>query len=189
MFQSLPIFEIIPRNPKMDAQFRSTQNRQQLGGSRKKLTEDQVRLLETSFNANQKLELECKLELARKLGVPPRQVAIWYQNRRARQKVETIEFDYKTIQLQLENVLAEKNRLEQEVRILKDELSEARHMILALTTPCIGFLPSATTSDDNELASVNSPSNMVLPTEEMYSFLTGPEGQPENWGANDGLVP
>ncbi|RVW79367.1 Homeobox-leucine zipper protein ATHB-52 [Vitis vinifera] len=44
---------------------------------KKRLTQDQVRLLETSFDHGKKLEPERKLHLARELGVPPRQVAIW----------------------------------------------------------------------------------------------------------------
>ncbi|KAG8642441.1 hypothetical protein MANES_12G088301v8 [Manihot esculenta] len=71
-------------------------------------------ILEASFNANKKLKAEHKLQLACQLGLPPRQVAIWYQNRRARQKLEVKEHQYNNIQQELNNVLAENIRLEKE---------------------------------------------------------------------------
>ncbi|XP_062105923.1 homeobox-leucine zipper protein ATHB-52-like [Humulus lupulus] len=96
----------------------------------RRLTQAQVRLLETSFTSDHKLQSERKLHLAAKLGLSPRQVAIWYQNRRARHKTQTVEFDYRSIQLKLDDVLAEKKRLEREVGMLKHELNRAREMLL-----------------------------------------------------------
>lgn len=108
-------------------------------GSRRRLTQDQVRLLERTFIANKKLEPELKLALANQLGVPPRQVAIWYQNKRARWKTQSLELDYNTVQVKLENALAEKKRLEKEVMQLRDELSKAREMMFACNQ---GIIPS-----------------------------------------------
>lgn len=96
----------------------------------RRLSPAQVRLLEASFSANQKLHADRKLQLATRLGVSPRQVAVWYQNRRARHKTQTIEFDYRSIQLRLEDALADKRRLEKEVETLRTELDRAREMLL-----------------------------------------------------------
>ncbi|XVF04280.1 hypothetical protein REPUB_Repub05bG0068800 [Reevesia pubescens] len=100
--------------------------------NKKRLNQDQVRLLEKSFNSDKKLEPELKLHLANQLGVPPRQVAIWYQNKRARWKTQSLELDYNTLQVKLENALSEKRRLEKDVKYLQEELRKAQEMMFAL---------------------------------------------------------
>nr|XP_043626285.1 homeobox-leucine zipper protein ATHB-52-like [Erigeron canadensis] len=92
----------------------------------KRLTEDQVRLLESSFDSSKKLEPERKHQLSRQLGVPPRQIAIWYQNKRARWKNQSLEHDYTILQLQLEATLAETRHLQKEVEQLKFELNKVQ---------------------------------------------------------------
>ncbi|KAJ4729736.1 Homeobox-leucine zipper protein like [Melia azedarach] len=176
----------------MDLQFNSTKNGQLWKPNRKRLTQDQISLLETCFNANQKLKVDCKLELAHRLGLPPRQVAVWYQNRRAREKIHTIELDYKTIRQELEKVLAENTRLEEEVGKLKHELSRTRQMLL-VSPPPAPLLPLMSTSDDSDHVSEISPGNMIccwedaelLPVEGLYSCPIGSQGQPEEQCRND----
>ncbi|KAL6529702.1 hypothetical protein OROGR_015325 [Orobanche gracilis] len=95
----------------------------------KRLTQDQVRQLEASFAATKKLEPEIKFQLARELGIPPRQVAIWYQNKRARWKNQSLESGYVSVQVRLEAALAEKDRLEKEVHRLRGELKRAQDVL------------------------------------------------------------
>ncbi|XP_078441579.1 homeobox-leucine zipper protein ATHB-16-like [Wolffia australiana] len=65
------------------------------GGERKKrLSGDQVRALERSFEEEIRLEPERKVRLAEELGLRPRQVAVWFQNRRARWKTKQLEQDF-----------------------------------------------------------------------------------------------
>ncbi|XP_074590482.1 homeobox-leucine zipper protein HOX16-like isoform X2 [Curcuma longa] len=61
---------------------------------KRRLTSEQIRMLERSFEEENKLEPERKSELAKKLGLQPRQVAVWFQNRRARWKNKQVEHDY-----------------------------------------------------------------------------------------------
>ncbi|KAH7414711.1 hypothetical protein KP509_14G007200 [Ceratopteris richardii] len=100
----------------------------------RRLTAEQVNFLEMSFNIDLKLEPERKALLAKKLGIRPRQVAIWFQNRRARWKNKQIEQDYESLKtkyeavikerevilLQHEAAMQENKRLQAEVRRLMD---------------------------------------------------------------------
>lgn len=99
---------------------------------KKRLTEDQVAILENCFASKNKLEPEQKFQLAIQLGVPPRQIAIWYQNKRARWKTQSLELNYGALQLKLENVLDEKKQLEKDVERLKEELKKAQEMLLGM---------------------------------------------------------
>ncbi|XP_073023742.1 homeobox-leucine zipper protein ATHB-13-like isoform X1 [Primulina eburnea] len=60
---------------------------------KRRLSLDQVKALEKSFESRNKLEPERKMRLARALGLKPRQIAIWFQNRRARLKTKQMEKD------------------------------------------------------------------------------------------------
>nr|GME06401.1 homeobox-leucine zipper protein ATHB-52-like [Ipomoea batatas] len=109
-----------------------TQSSSSLNHNKKRLTQDQVKLLEASFDSNKKLDPERKFQLARDLGVPPRQVAIWYQNRRARWKSQSLELDYSALQVKLESALAEKRHLEREMGKLREELKRAEERVLVV---------------------------------------------------------
>lgn len=95
---------------------------------KRRLTVDQVQFLEKSFEVENKLEPERKLQLAKDLRLQPRQVAIWFQNRRARWKTKQLEKDYQVLkasydklQADYENILKEKEKLKAEVLSLTDE--------------------------------------------------------------------
>ncbi|XP_078443847.1 homeobox 1 isoform X2 [Wolffia australiana] len=93
---------------------------------KRRLTPDQVHMLEMSFEAENKLEPEKKRELAKKLGLQPRQVAIWFQNRRARYKTKQLERDFDRLKSSYDSLLADHNAL------LSDNLG-LRSQILLLT--------------------------------------------------------
>ncbi|GMH21952.1 hypothetical protein Nepgr_023795 [Nepenthes gracilis] len=96
---------------------------------KRRLTAEQVQFLERSFDAENKLESERKIQLAKDLGLQPRQVAIWFQNRRAWWKTKQLgkEFDklqasYNSMKDDYENLLKEKEKLKAEVLRLTDKL-------------------------------------------------------------------
>lgn len=96
------------------------------GGARKrKLSEDQVSFLEVSFRSEPKLESERKDRLALELGLDPRQVAVWFQNRRARWKNKKLEDEYSKLKAAHATVAREKCHLEAQVIKLEERLSEA----------------------------------------------------------------
>ncbi|XP_024970780.1 homeobox-leucine zipper protein HAT5-like [Cynara cardunculus var. scolymus] len=96
---------------------------------KRRLKADQVQFLEKSFETENKLEPERKIQLAKDLGLQPRQIAIWFQNRRARWKTKQLEKDYDILQesynllkANYENLLQEKEKLKSEVLDLSDKL-------------------------------------------------------------------
>jgi homeobox-leucine zipper protein len=64
------------------------------GQKKRRLSVDQVKALEKNFEVENKLEPDRKVKLAQELGLQPRQVAVWFQNRRARWKTKQLERDY-----------------------------------------------------------------------------------------------
>lgn len=89
---------------------------------KRRLTTEQVRFLERSFETENKLEPERKSQLAKDLGLQPRQVAIWFQNRRARWKTKQLEKDFGILQAKFDNLKAEYDILLQESDKLKAEV-------------------------------------------------------------------
>lgn len=96
---------------------------------KRRLSVEQVQFLEKSFETDNKLEPERKVQLAKDLGLQPRQVAIWFQNRRARWKTKQLEKDFDTLQASYnslkgdyDNLLKEKENLQAEVVHLTDKL-------------------------------------------------------------------
>ncbi|CAH8380261.1 unnamed protein product [Eruca vesicaria subsp. sativa] len=73
---------------------------------KRRLTFEQVNMLEKSFEEENKLEPERKTVLAKMLGLPQRQVAVWFQNRKARCKVKQIERDYDVLKACYDSLLA-----------------------------------------------------------------------------------
>ncbi|XP_074557652.1 homeobox-leucine zipper protein HOX21-like [Curcuma longa] len=78
---------------------------------KRRLSVEQVRTLEKNFEQGNKLEPERKMQLAVALGLQPRQVAVWFQNRRARWKTKKVEKDYDALERQLEAMKSENEAL------------------------------------------------------------------------------
>lgn len=76
----------------------------QPGEKKRRLSIEQVKTLEKNFELCKKLEPERKMQLAQALGLQPRQIAIWFQNRRARWKTKQLEKDYDLLKRQFEAI-------------------------------------------------------------------------------------
>ncbi|CAK8536831.1 unnamed protein product [Lathyrus sativus] len=99
-------------------------------GKKRRLSSEQVQFLERSFEVENKLEPDRKVQLAKDLGLQPRQVAIWFQNRRARFKTKQLEKDYGTLKASFDrlkddydNLVQENDKLKQEVNSLKRKVN------------------------------------------------------------------
>lgn len=98
---------------------------------KRRLSVDQVKALEKNFEVENKLEPERKVKLAQELGLQPRQVAVWFQNRRARWKTKQLERDYgllkasyDALKVSYDGLQHDNETLLKEIRELKSKLNE-----------------------------------------------------------------
>ncbi|XP_075474815.1 homeobox-leucine zipper protein HOX18-like [Primulina tabacum] len=89
------------------------------GRKKLRLDKDQITLLEESFEQLSSLTMAQKRILAERLNLKPRQVEVWFQNRRARIKLKQTEIDREFLKKNCE-------RLSDENRQLKRQLLELR---------------------------------------------------------------
>ncbi|KAJ6418892.1 hypothetical protein OIU84_002127 [Salix udensis] len=80
----------------------------------RRFSDEQVRSLESVFESETRLEPRKKTQLARELGLEPRQVAIWFQNRRARWKTKQMEQKYKTLKASYDDLASSYESLKNE---------------------------------------------------------------------------
>ncbi|XWS25311.1 hypothetical protein CRYUN_Cryun27aG0058400 [Craigia yunnanensis] len=93
---------------------------------KRRLSINQVKALEKNFEVENKLEPERKVKLAEELGLQPRQVAIWFQNRRARWKTKQLDKDYAILKANYGALKLDYNSLEQEKEALTAKLRELK---------------------------------------------------------------
>ncbi|KAK8677961.1 hypothetical protein V6N13_143480 [Hibiscus sabdariffa] len=93
---------------------------------KRRLSINQVRALEKNFELENKLDPERKVKLAEELGLQTRQVAIWFQNRRARWKTKQLEKDYVVLKSKYDALKLDHDKLEQEKQALTAELMELK---------------------------------------------------------------
>ncbi|KAG7031313.1 Homeobox-leucine zipper protein HAT22 [Cucurbita argyrosperma subsp. argyrosperma] len=100
-----------------------------------RLSKQQSALLEESFKQNSTLNPKQKQTLARHLNLRPRQVEVWFQNRRARTKMKQTEVDCEFLKKCCETLTNENRRLQKELQELK---------ALKLAHPLYMHMPAAT---------------------------------------------
>ncbi|KAK4796434.1 hypothetical protein SAY86_028760 [Trapa natans] len=145
-----------------------------LGDKKRRLSSFQVKALEKNFEVENKLDPESKVKLADELGLQPRQVAIWFQNRRARYKTKQLERDYSilranydSLKLHFDNLKQEKETLATELRELKLKLHLVEvdggrtHSMLAQEFPLSSEpMNNASLSENNVIVAAAGPGEM-----------------------------
>ncbi|XP_062223011.1 homeobox-leucine zipper protein HOX7-like [Phragmites australis] len=154
------------------------------GGARKKLrlSKEQSAFLEDNFKEHSTLTPKQKSDLAKRLKLRPRQVEVWFQNRRARTKLKQTEVDCEYLKRCCETLAQENRRLQREVAELRAFRS---------TYPFYSHLPGFSTAalmcpscDHNKvtahspvLTAVSSPV-VVAPPSSMSTLFTRPNFGP-----------
>lgn len=90
----------------------------------KRFSDEQIKSLESVFKMEKKLEPRKKLEMATELGLHPRQVGIWFQNRRARWKSKQVEHDYTSLKADYHSLTHRFHSLNKEKHALLQQLRD-----------------------------------------------------------------
>lgn len=149
-------------------------------GKKRRLRVDQVQALEKIFEVDNKLDPDRKVKIAQELGLQPRQIAIWFQNRRARWKTKQLERDYNILKANYEalrhnytKVEQEKEGLITELKGLKEKLGEETLLSPAFQRPqeILNKLKNSSDFVDSKDGSSDSDSSGVM-NEENYNSTT-----------------
>ncbi|XP_074568413.1 homeobox-leucine zipper protein HAT3-like [Curcuma longa] len=134
-------------------------------GCRKKLrlSRDQSAVLEDSFKEHTTLNPKLKVALAKQLNLRPRQVEVWFQNRRARTKLKQTEVDCEFLKKCCENLTEENRRLHKEVQELR-ALKLSPQVYMQMTPPTtLTMCPSCDRRLSNSTAAAVSSPAEALP--------------------------
>ncbi|KAI3462095.1 hypothetical protein Pfo_018758 [Paulownia fortunei] len=152
---------------------------------KRRLSVDQVKALEKNFEVENKLEPERKVKLAQELGLQPRQVAVWFQNRRARWKTKQLERDYGLLKanydglkLNFEKLQHDNEALLKEIRELKSKLNEDGNSESKISVKEEGMV-----SDTEEKSKLETPVNSLTKCDEVATELNFENFNGNNNGA------
>ncbi|VFQ75797.1 unnamed protein product [Cuscuta campestris] len=108
-----------------------------------RLTKEQAAVLEDTFKGHCTLNPKQKVALAKQLNLKPRQVEVWFQNRRARTKLKQTEVDCEYLRRCCERLAEENRRLLKEVGDLRAlKLSPQLYMNVASPPPAAAVMCS-----------------------------------------------
>ncbi|XP_058104919.1 homeobox-leucine zipper protein ATHB-7-like [Magnolia sinica] len=97
--------------------------------NKRRFSDEQIRSLESMFEEETKLEPRKKVQLARELGLQPRQVAIWFQNKRARWKSKQLEREYSELRANYDALKSSFESLKEEKRCLLKQCQKLGAML------------------------------------------------------------
>ncbi|GKA42023.1 homeobox-leucine zipper protein HAT3-like protein [Tanacetum coccineum] len=128
-----------------------------------RLSKDQAAVLEETFKEHNTLNPKQKLALAKQLDLRPRQVEVWFQNRRARTKLKQTEVDCEYLKRCCDTLTEENRRLQKEVNELRAlKLSPQFYMnmspptTLTMCPQCERVAVSSSSSSSSNAAATSS---------------------------------
>ncbi|GMI69557.1 ARABIDOPSIS THALIANA HOMEOBOX 7, homeobox 7 [Hibiscus trionum] len=107
----------------------TTAKRKQNKNNKRRFSDDQIRSLESIFESESRLDPRKKFEVAKDLGLQPRQIAIWFQNKRARRKSKQLERDYNNLQDNYNNLASMFEGLKKEKQALLSQLQKLNDLL------------------------------------------------------------
>jgi homeobox-leucine zipper protein len=107
-----------------------TTSRKKKNKIKRRFSDEQIKSLETMFESETRLEPRKKMQLARELGLQPRQVAIWFQNKRARWKSKQLERDYSMLRANYNSLASRFETLKKEKQALAIQVLDIHHIHL-----------------------------------------------------------
>ncbi|KAE8794919.1 Homeobox-leucine zipper protein HOX7 [Hordeum vulgare] len=153
------------------------------GRVRKKLrlSKEQSAFLEDSFKEHNTLTLEQKSRLANRLSLRPRQVEVWFQNRRARTKLKQTEADCEHLKRHCEALARENRKLQREVAELRAYGRAPyppynHHLLSGFSTVLPAACPSCVATTHSTIAAVSSPgpaASTLFPRPRFGAFTAG----------------
>ncbi|KAF7065781.1 hypothetical protein CFC21_071853 [Triticum aestivum] len=140
------------------------------GSARKKLrlSKEQAAFLEESFKEHSTLNPRQKVALAKQLNLRPRQVEVWFQNRRARTKLKQTEVDCEYLKRCCETLTEENRRLQKELAELR-ALKTVHPFYMHLPATTLSMCPSC-----ERVASNSAPGTAAAPSPAPASAAPAP---------------
>ncbi|CAH8361400.1 unnamed protein product, partial [Eruca vesicaria subsp. sativa] len=89
--------------------------------NQRRFSDEQIKSLEMMFVSETRLEPRKKVQLARELSLHPRQVAIWFQNKRARWKSKQLETEFNILRQNYNDLASQFESLKKENQALVSE--------------------------------------------------------------------
>ncbi|XP_017700362.2 homeobox-leucine zipper protein HAT4-like [Phoenix dactylifera] len=161
-------------------------------GSRKKLrlSKEQSAVLEECFKEHNTLSPKQKIALAKQLNLRPRQVEVWFQNRRARTKLKQNEVDCEYLKRWCERLTQENRRLQKEaaeLRALKllSPMQLPVNMMppttLTICPSCQRVISPSKSSNSSSTTATATSSSPPANRQHHRLFLAAPYSNPNPW--------
>ncbi|CAH8387035.1 unnamed protein product [Eruca vesicaria subsp. sativa] len=169
--------------------------------NQRRFSDEQIKSLEMMFESETKLEPRKKVQLARELGLQPRQVAIWFQNKRARWKSKQLETEfnilrqnYNDLASQFESLKKEKQALVSELHRLNEEVQKTNEVerLCCGDQAAMVALSSTNHESENEENTRREPEEEVRPEMEVCEkghdgVVSGHHNDDDDGGFNNNI--